>query len=295
MNRRTFIESSIAASLLAARPSWAAESRHKIDRVGLQLYTVRDLMKKDFVGTIAQVARVGYKEVEFAGYFGHTPQEVRSILKENGLTAPSAHFGYDEVEKKWPETLETAKAMGHSFVVCPWIDESQRKTPDGWKRAADLFNHAGEAAQKAGLQFAYHNHAFEFEPSEALGNKVPYDFLLEQTDPKLVKMEMDLCWITVGGADPVKYFDRYPGRFPLVHVKDWSKKGTSGDDFGGATGSRAKEGHMADVGQGDIDWKRIFAQSDKAGIQHYIVENDYPKSPNDDLRISYEYLAKLTF
>jgi sugar phosphate isomerase/epimerase len=295
MNRRTFIETSMAATLAAAHPFWAAEASHKIERVGLQLYTVRDLMKKDFEGTIARVARIGYKEVEFAGYFNKTPQEVRAILQKNGLASPSTHVGYDVVEKKWPETLDAAKAIGHEFVVCPWIDEKQRKTPDGWKRAAELFNHAGEAAQKAGIHFAYHNHAFEFEPSEALGDKLPYDFLLAETDPQLVKMEMDLCWITVGGEDPLKYFDRYPGRFPLVHVKDWTKKGPSGNDYGGATGSHAREGHMADVGQGDIDWKRIFAQSGKAGIQHYMVENDEPQSPYDDLRISYEYLAKLTF
>jgi sugar phosphate isomerase/epimerase len=294
MNRREFIESSVATSLLAATPAWAAESTHKIDRVGLQLYTVRDLMKKDFIGTIAQVARIGYKEVEFAGYFGHTPQEIRSILKENALTAPSVHVDYATVEKKWPETLETAKAIGHSFVVCPWIDQSQRN-PDGLKRVAQLFNEAGEAAQKAGIQFAYHNHAFEFEPLESLGNKPLYDVLLGETDPKLVKMEMDLCWITVGGADPLKYFDQYPGRFPLVHVKDWTKKGPAGNDYGGATGGHAVGGHMEDVGQGEIDWKRIFAQSDKAGIQHYLVENDEPKSPYDDLRISYEYLKKLRF
>lgn len=294
MNRREFIESSVAASLLAATPAWAGESTHKIDRVGLQLYTVRDLMKKDFMGTIAQVAHIGYREVEFAGYFGHTPQEIRSILKENGLTAPSVHVDYSTVEKKWPETLETAKAIGHSFVVCPWIDQSQRN-PDGLKRVAQLFNQAGEGAQKAGIQFAYHNHAFEFEPLESLGNKPLYDVLLAETDPKLVKMEMDLCWITVGGADPIKYFDQYPGRFPLVHVKDWTKKGPAGNDYGGATGGRAVGGHMEDVGQGEIDWKRIFAQSDKAGIQHYIVENDEPKSPYDDLKISYEYLTKLRF
>lgn len=295
MNRRHFLESSVAATILAARPAWAAEKTRKIDRIGLQLYTVRELMKKDFEGTLAKVAQIGYKEVEFAGYEGRTPEQVRAAVQTNGLAAPSAHFDYDVVEKKWPETLDAAKVIGHSFVVCPWIDESQRKTPDGWKRAAELFNRAGEAAQKAGIQFAYHNHAFEFEPSEALGNKLPYDFLLAETDPKLVKMEMDLCWITVGGADPLKYFDRYPGRFPLVHVKDWTTKGPAGGDYGGATGSRAKGGHMTDVGQGQIDWKRIFAQSDKAGIQHYIVENDEPKSPYDDLRISYEYLAKLTF
>lgn len=294
MNRRNFIETSLAASLLAARPSWAGAVHH-IDRIGLQLYTVRELVKQDFEGTIAKVAQIGYKEVEFAGYFGHSPQEVRAVLQKNGLAGPSAHVDYKIVEQQWQETLDSAHTIGHSFVICPWIEESQRKTPDGWKRAAELFNRAGDAAQKAGIQFGYHNHAFEFEPSEALGNKLPYDFLLAETDPKLVKMEMDLCWIHVGSEDPLKYFDRYPGRFPLVHVKDWTQKAPDGGDYGGATGSHARHGHMADVGQGEIDWKRIFAQSGKAGIEHYFVENDQPKSPYDDLRISYEYLTKLTF
>jgi sugar phosphate isomerase/epimerase len=294
MNRRTFIGTSIAAAVAASRPAWSAETHH-IDRVGLQLYTVRSLMKQDFEGTIAKVAQTGYKEVEFAGYFGHSPQDVRAILDKDGLSSPSTHVGYDIVETKWPETLETAHIIGHNFVVCPWIEVKQRKEPDGWQRAAELFNRAGESAQKAGIQFAYHNHAFEFEPAASLGGKMPYDFLLENTDPKLVKMEMDLCWITVGGQDPVKYFDRYPGRFRLVHVKDWSSKGPSGGDYDGATGGSNKPGHLADVGQGEIDWKRIFAQSNKAGIQHYFVENDEPKSPFDDIKISYDYLAKLTW
>jgi len=294
MNRRTFIETSIAAAVLASRPAWAAET-HQIDRVGLQLYTVRDLMKKDFEGTIAKVAQIGYKEVEFAGYFGKSPQDVRKILDTNKLASPSEHVPYDTVAKKWPETLEAAHAIGQTFVVCPWIEVSQRKEADGWKRAAELFNRAGEEAQKAGIQFAYHNHAFEFEPAEALGGKLPYDFLLAETDPKLVKLEMDLCWITVGGHDPLEYFNRYPGRFPLVHVKDWSTKGPGGNDYGGATGAASKPGHIVDAGQGEVDFKRVFAQSGKAGIQHYFVENDEPKSPFDDLKISYDYLAKLKF
>jgi sugar phosphate isomerase/epimerase len=294
MNRRTFVGTSIAAAVAASRTAWPAETHH-IERVGLQLYTVRDLMKKDFEGTIAKVAQIGYKEVEFAGYFDRSPQAVRAILEKDGLTSPSTHVGYDIVEKKWGETLDTAHTIGHAFVVCPWIDAKQRKTPDGWKQAAELFNRAGESAQKASIQFAYHNHAFEFEPSEALGGKFPYDFLLAETDPNLVKMEMDLCWITVGGQDPVKYFDSYPGRFPLVHVKDWTTKGPSGNDYGGATGASKRPGHMTDVGQGEIDWKRIFAQSGKAGIQHYLVENDEPKSAFEDIKISYDYLSKLTF
>jgi sugar phosphate isomerase/epimerase len=294
MNRRNFIETSLLASLMGAHPSWAA-AVHRIERIGLQLYTVRELMKQDFEGTIAKVAQIGYKEVEFAGYFDKSPRQVRAVLEKNAIIAPSAHIDYKTVEEKWPETLDAAHTIGHSFLVCPDVPKEQRPTSDGWKRAVELFNRAGEAAQKAGIQFAYHNHAFEFEPSAALGNKLPYDFLLAETDPKLVKMEMDLCWIHVGGGDPLKYFDRYPGRFPLVHVKDWSKLGPPGKDFGDATRPSALKGHMTDVGQGEIRWKRIFAQSEKAGIQHYIVENDEPKSPYDDLRISYEYLRQLTF
>src|SRR5438445_6280238 len=297
MNRRTFIGTSIAASLAAAaKPSWAADSAHHIGLIGVQLYTVCDAMKTDFEGTIAKVAATGYKEVEFAGYFDHSAKDVRAILGKNGLASPSCHVGYDVVEKKWPETLEAAKIVGHRYIICPWIDEKQRKEPDGWKRAAELFNRAGEASKKAGIQFGYHNHSFEFDPAESLGGKLPYDFLLAETDPKLVAMELDLCWISVAGKDPLAYFDKHPGRFPLVHVKDWVKDASSSSGYQGAMGQSVKYGgRMADVGQGSVDWKRIFAQSAKAGIKHYFVENDDPKSAFDDIKISYEYLAKLQF
>ncbi len=306
MNRRTFIGTSIAATLAAvAKPAWAAESAHSagrsaaahsIDRVGLQLYTVREAMKTDFEGTIAKVAATGYKEVEFAGYFDHAPKDVRAILDKNGLASPSCHVGYDVVEKNWPETLEAAKIVGHSFIICPWIDEKQRAAPDGWKRAAELFNKAGEASAKAGIQFGYHNHSFEFDPSDALAGKLPYDFLLAETHPKLVAMEMDLCWISVAGKDPLSYFQKYPGRFPLVHVKDWVKDASSSSAYQGAMGQSVKfGGHMADVGQGSIDWKNLFAHSAKAGIKHYFVENDNPKSEFDDIKISFNYLRDLKY
>jgi sugar phosphate isomerase/epimerase len=294
MNRRTFMQSSIALMLTSGHGG-RAEATHKIDRIGVQLYTVRDLMKDDFEGTIARVAQIGYREVEFAGFFDHAPKEVRATLERNGLIAPSEHVGYEVLEKKWPETLEAALIVGHSYVVCSSVPRQLQNQADGWKHIGEELNKAGEASQKAGIQFAYHNHAFEFEPSEILGGQLPYDVLLAQTDPKLVKMEMDLCWITVGGQDPLKYFERYPGRFPLVHVKDWTKKGPAGNDYGGAARQAARQGHMADVGQGEIDWKRIFAKSDRAGIEHYFVEEDQPPSPLEDLRVSYQYLAKLRF
>ncbi len=305
MNRRTFIGTSIAATLAtAAEPSWAADSAHHIDRVGIQLYTVRDAMKTDFEGTIAKVAATGYKEVEFAGYFDHSPKDVRAILEKNGLASPSCHVAYDVVEKKWPETLEAAHIVGHSYVACPWIDVSQRTAPDGWQKAATLFNKAGEAAKKAGIQFAYHNHSFEFETYPAIGGKMAYDYLLAEldpknvamVDPKNVAMEMDLCWINVAGKDPLAYFAKYPGRFPLVHVKDYVNDPSSTSSFSGATGpSVSFKGHLADVGQGSIDWKNLFAHAGKAGIKHYFVENDDPKSVFDDIKISYDFLNKLQF
>jgi len=294
MKRRTFIETSVAAAIIAARPSWAAETTHEIKRVGLQLYTVRSEMPKDFEGTIAKVAETGYKEVEFAGYFNHSPKDVRAIVDKNGLTAPSTHIGYDLIENKLPETLEAAQVIGCKYIVCPWIDEKQR-TADGWKRAAELFNKAGEACEKAGIQFCYHNHSFEFSPVEGLGGKLAYDYLLAETNPKFVKMEMDLCWISVAGKDPVSYFDKHPGRFPLVHVKDYVNDPNATSSYAGATGSVVFKGRLADVGKGTIDFKRIFAQSEKGGIKHYFVENDDAKTPFEDIKISYDYLAGLRF
>ena len=301
MKRRAFLESSIAAGVVTAfgsslaRAAGGAERTHRISRIGLQLYTVREAMKQDFEGTLAKVAAVGYNEVEFAGYFDHAPKEVRAMLDRQGLAAPSGHAGYEAVEKKWPETLEAAHTVGSSYVVCAWINESQRREPDGWKRAAELFNRAGEASQKAGTQFAYHNYGYEFQPAETLSGKMPYDFLLAETDAKLVQMEMDLCWITAGGQDPLGYFERHPGRFPLVHVKDWVKDSGVSAEYQSAIGRPGVHGHMANAGEGAINWKRIFEQSEKAGIKHYFVENDEPKSPIEDIRTSFEYLKALRF
>jgi sugar phosphate isomerase/epimerase len=291
MNRRRFLETAAtisAATLFSSRFAWAA-GEHKINKVGVQLYTVRDLMKDDFDGTIAKVAQVGYKEVEFAGYFGRTADQVKDVLAKNGLTAPSTHVQYDELDEKFPSVIEFSKAVGMDYIVCPWIPEDLRKSPDIWKQASEKFNKCGEQTKKAGIQFGYHNHWFEFLP---VNGKLPYDELLKECDPNLVKMEMDLCWAVAAGADPVKYFQKYPGRFPLVHVKDLKTKPkiTSGgaQNYGDTV-------DLAAVGSGIIDWKRIFAHSQQAGIKHYIVEHDHPKQPIESITESYQYLSKLTW
>jgi sugar phosphate isomerase/epimerase len=224
---------------------------------------------------LAEVAAIGYREVEFAGLFDHKPQDVRAILDKNGLSAPSSHIDYKRLGSDWAKALDEAHTLGQSFIVCPSVDDHVRKKPDGWKQAADAFNRAGEESKKAGIQFAYHNHDWEFQKENG---KYFYDSLLEATDPHLVQLEMDLFWITKAGQDPLTYFNRYPGRFPLVHVKD-----------------RKKNGEMTEVGNGAIDFKRIFAESDKAGIQHYFVEHDDPKSPLDSIKTSFENLQRLRF
>ena len=289
MDRRTFLGTMTAATLLTRRLGFAADDR-KIEKIGLQLYTVRDLMKQDFDGTLAKVAAVGYKEVEFAGYFDHSPKDVRAAADRHGLTASSAHIDYKSLGEKFSEVIEAAKVVGHEYLVNPWIDEEIRKQPDAWKHAAETFNRAGEACKNAGIQFAYHNHWFEFLP---VNGKLPYDLLLTEYDPNLVKMELDLCWITVGGQDPLRYFDRYPGRFPLVHVKD--VKRVPPVTAGGAQDFGSSMKDMTEVGSGIIDWKKIFAQSDKAGIKHYFVEHDNPKKPLESIKTSYDYLARLRF
>jgi sugar phosphate isomerase/epimerase len=291
MSRRTFLETATtvtAATLWSSRLGWAAG--HKINKIGVQLYTVRDLMQKDFDGTIAKVAQIGYKEVEFAGYFGRTGKQVRAVVDQNGLKAPSTHVQYDELDAKFPSVVDTSREIGLEYIICPWIPEELRKSPDIWKQASEKFNKCGEQAKKAGIQFGYHNHWFEFLP---VNGKLPYDELLAECDPNLVKMEMDLCWITVAGADPLKYFNEYPGRFPLVHVKDIKKIPPVSEAGGQNFGDSLKD--MTSVGNGIIDWKRIFAQSDKAGIKHYIVEHDKPEDSIQSITESYEYLSRLTW
>src|SRR4029079_19294189 len=163
------------------------------------------------------------------------------------LTSPSSHIPLDRLKGNIQAVVDECQTLGNGFVVCPWIDAPMRKTADDWRRIGQDFNKIGESLQRVGLRFAYHNHDFEFEP---LRNEIGYHILLKECDPKFVKMEMDLFWITKGKHDPLAYFAKYPGRFPLVHVKDMTA-----------------DGRMVDVGRGRIPFGRIFAQQYAAGIR----------------------------
>ncbi len=277
-NRREFLE--VVGALMGTIALPGPNALHddlttkKIGPIGLQLYTVRDEMKKNVATTLSRVARTGYTEVEFAGYFDHSAKDIRSQLKNTGLSAPAAHVGFPVLGREWDKIIEDAVVVGHKYLVCPWIDDKYR-TVSGYKEVAELFNKAGEQTKKAGIQFAYHNHDFEFP---AVDGVIPYDLLITQTDPDKVKMEMDVFWVTHGGADPLAYFKRFPGRFPLLHVKDMD-------------GTPAKG--MVDVGKGVINWRAVLGSRSLAGTKHIFVEHDQPKDPFASIRDSYRYLHAL--
>jgi sugar phosphate isomerase/epimerase len=243
-----------------------------VRRCGVQLYTVRGEMQKSVEATLARVASIGYQEVEFAGYFGRTPRQIADALKSNGLTAPSVHVPLGEFSTDVNKTLDTIEAVGHKFAVVPYLDAKDR-TLDSYKRLADQFNGWAAASRKRGIQFAYHNHDFEFE---TMSGEVPYDILLARCDKSLVQFEMDLFWTNKAKRDPLDYFTRHPGRFPLVHVKDMMADGT-----------------MTEVGSGAIPFAKYVARASQGGILHYFVEHDNPKDPFASIATSFKALSAL--
>jgi sugar phosphate isomerase/epimerase len=221
--------------------------------------------------TLDQVAKLGYKEVEFAGYFGARLSQLRYWLDNAGLTAPAAHVSL--LDGNLEPIFDAAAELGHHYIIQASLPPSWRGSVDGFRGVAQLLNQAGEAARRRGLSVAYHNHDFEFRP---LGGMVPYDVILAETEPSLVWMELDLYWIAKAGRDPLRYFAAHPGRFRLCHLKDIDGRG-----------------QITDVGQGRVDFRRILNQQAKAGLRHFFVEHDNPRDPLASARVSYNYLHDL--
>lgn len=259
------------AALGSPRRLWSAAPA-VLARPGLQLYTVRTEMEKSVEATLAKVAQLGYKEVEFAGYFNRTPAQIADLLKTNGLVAPSAHIMPDALGASWDKTLDTAAAVGHQWLVVAYLPEADRGPADAYKKLAGRFNTAAAAAKARGISFAYHNHDFEFMP---LGATNGHTVLMQECDPALVQFELDLYWITKAGKDAAAYVAQYPGRFPLVHVKDMTASGA-----------------MADVGMGTIDFQKIFTAA-KGGIKHFYVERDDANPAFDSIGHSIEAMRRL--
>lgn len=268
-----------ASAGVAARTDSVLGPPERPERIGIQLYTVRSLMADDVARTLGALAEIGYQEVEFAGYFGHAPRTLAEWLRNAGLEAPAVHVAMDDLRDDGLDAaLETAHALGHRWLVLPWLPTEQR-TPDGYRAAADSLNAAGVSASRSGVRVAYHNHAFEFEPIGGPGGNpggpTGYDLLLERLDPSVVDMEIDFHWSEAGGVDSLRLLREHPGRFPLCHLK-----------------GRAADGRMTDVGAGAIDWDAIFALSDRAGLRHYFVEHDQPADPLASALSSYRFLTR---
>jgi sugar phosphate isomerase/epimerase len=259
---------------MSPRADWTG-GMAQLDRIGIQLYTVRDEMAKGADAAITAIAKLGYKQVEFAGLYGKSPKDMRTLIDSLGLTSPSSHIDLGRWRKDPAAVYAEANALGNKYVVMPWLSPEQRGGTDSWKTLAADCNRWAEGAKKAGLGFAYHNHDFEFDPLP--GGGTAYDILTKETDASLVKFEMDLYWTTKAGQDPIALFKKWPGRFPMVHVKD-----------------RTADGKMTDVGSGVLQFVTWFKQAKLGGIQYYYVECDNPPVTSmATAKASYDYLAKL--
>lgn len=274
LSRREFVKLSAAASVFACVPFFAGASTNVTARAGVQLFTVRDFMAVSVPATLKLIAAVGYRELEFAGYMGHSASDIQLILNDEGLSAPAAHVLLSSFDQGGQKVIDDALTIGHKYIVIPYLTEAQRGTDIAtYQQLALRLNEIGEVCKKAGLQLAYHNHDFEFEMRQGM---LPYDVLLDDTQSDLLVMEMDLYWMAKAQQDPLAYFKKYPGRFPLWHVKDMDKNGG-----------------IADVGTGTIDFANIFTHTQQAGLMHAFVEHDNTENKLKTLQQGYKALTGL--
>jgi sugar phosphate isomerase/epimerase len=245
-------------------------------------------LPKDYEGTLQQLAAIGYKEVEAAGFYDHDAAQVNAAMKNAGLHCVSAHYGYDALHPKLDEIIEFGNKIGLQYLICSYPGHKSPAahrgdfTLEDWRWNADQFNQIGEKVKAAGITFGYHNHTMEFAKQDGV---VPYDELLKLTDPDKVTMEMDLGWVIVGGGNPIDYFHKYPSRFSMFHVKDFKSlpKG----------GTEAKPPVAAELGQGVIDYGPIFAAANAARIKHIFVEQEqFDVPPMESLKIDAAYMQK---
>jgi sugar phosphate isomerase/epimerase len=282
-SRRTFLKSASAAAAAACiAPRLSATQLDK--PLGLQLYSVRELLPKDFDGTLKKLAAIGYKECEAAGYYNKTAAEWKASMDAAGLRCVSTHHSLADLKSKLSELVDYAHGIGLEYIICSWAGlhrDPQKKGEldlDDWRWVADQFNEIGRKVKAAGLTFGYHNHTIEFGAENGV---VFFDELLKRTDPASVVFEMDCGWVVGGGHNPVEYLKQFPERFPLFHVKDLVKEA---------------DGKYKNVimGKGIIDYRPIFQAA--TGMKHcFIEQEEYTFNPIEDLRLDGEFLKKLTY
>ncbi len=274
IQRRDLVRTLLAAAGSLTVPAGlnASPAASSLGRIGIQLYSVRDLFAVDPVGTLRQLTNIGYREVELAGLGDRTASEIRAALDKAHIDVPSAHFAIEPLRENLSLVLGIAQTLELKYIVLPWLPEDLR-TPSGYKQVASILNQAGNAARRQNLTLAYHNQEYDFVD---LGGVTGYSILLEETDPDVVKLELDVFWMLKVGEDPLAYLSKYRDRFHLIHIKDM-----------------AADGSMVDVGTGTVDWLAILKAAERAGVRHYFVEHDNPASPMGFAKASFDYLDAL--
>lgn len=319
MNRRTFLNTAGTATMaglaLANAPLRALDSKR---RFGIQLWSVAKMLSEDFTGTIALLAKLGYRELETygpyafsdqrqidgwkntakmlgfsgSGFFGLGTAQIKAVFDSHGMTVPSMHTDLFTLQTRMGELAEAARALGATYVTLPAIPAEERKTLDDYKRMADVFNAIGQSATRNGVRFAYHNHGYGFAPMDG---KVPIDTLLDATDPEHVFLEMDTYWTTAGGADPKAYLARYKGRYRMMHLKDMKGQQRFAGDGGAPADWIALFPYLTWLGDGSLDIAGIIDAAKSAGVEHFFVEQDRA----DDLKVaiagSAAYMKKIGF
>ena len=284
MNRRAFLETTggaLAAVALGAprvEPRRAAASGPPLTRIGLELYSVRKELAKDFDRTLAAVRAIGYTDVELLwsfDNFGKSTAEVKAALAREGLLAPSAHISPAMILIGWERRLETAKTLGHDYLIVPSLTSDTSRTLDDWRAWADRFNEAGAVARRAGLWLAFHNEPDHMKPIEG---KIPYDVFVDRTDPSVVRHQLDVGNMTMGGGDPLAYLERYRERYWSFHLKD-------------VVPDRS---HDTELGAGIVDLRRILAAIPNIAAKPCYVEQEGPADALASVKLDYEYLRKLT-
>ena len=273
--RRKFIkQAGLFTAGIAVLPSFGFTASEQ--KFGVQLYSFRDEMAKDALGTLKQIAAIGIKEIESARsakghYYGLSPQDMKKACEDLGMSLKSGHVALDD---NFQQTMEEAVASGQPYLICSSMP-SRGQTLDNYKKVAEAFNKAGEDCKKLGLKFGYHNHEYEFESDNG---EVLYDVLMDHTDAELVHMELDLGWVIVAGKSPLDYFKKYPGRFPLWHLKDMDMAKKESTEFG----------------KGALDIKTMMQNQEASGVKHIFIEQEeYASTPLESMKHNMEFLKAL--
>src|SRR6266550_175401 len=285
MNRRKFLAALGAAAVApqlgcASSGAGAATGTRRLNRVGIQLYTLRDDARRDLEGTLVNIARVGYKEVELLSSmnnFGMPPTQLRAILDRNGLTAPSTHVETGIFNNLQPQ-IEAANILGHQFLIVASLPDGAKLGLDDYRRWADRFNEAGARALRSNIRVGFHDEAWDFR---SINGTTPYDVFVERIDPSVVALQLDTGNAAVGGKDPLDYMQRYGSRYSLFHIKDAPSLGAD---------------HDVELGKGMVNFRRLFGMIDRIDQKHLYVEQEtYPGAPIDSVRRDFDYISKLEF